>query len=67
VGFSNAYNGMVAQTVYQSTDNYAVLVVSTNNYFSGWVMNAYQSNPTTPGYDLQILAMSQSTSTAPVF
>jgi hypothetical protein len=68
VGLSNAYSGgMVAETVYQSSDNYAVLVVSSDNYFSGWVMNAYQSNPTTPGYDLQILAMSQSTSTAPVF
>ncbi len=67
VGLSNAYNGMTAQTVYQSADNYAVLVVSCNNYFSGWVLNAYQSNPTTPGFDLQILAVSQSSSTAAVF
>lgn len=67
VGLSNAYNGMAAQTVYQSSDNYAVLVVSTNNYYSGWIMNAYQSNPTTPGFDLQILSVSQSTSATPVF
>jgi hypothetical protein len=68
VGLSSAYSGgMTAETVYQSSDNDAVLVVSTNSYYSGWVINAYQSNPTTPGYNLQILAMSQSGSTSPVF
>lgn len=67
VGLSNAYNGMAAETVYQSSDNYAVLVVSTSSYFSGWVMNAYQSNPTTPGFDLQILGLSQSSSSSPVY
>ncbi len=68
VGLSTGYSGgMTAETVYQSSDNYAVLVVSTSSYYSGWVLNAYQSNPTTPGFDLQILAMSQSNSTSPVF
>jgi hypothetical protein len=67
VGLSNAYPGMIAQTVYQSSDNYAVLVVSTSYYYSGWVLNAYQVNPTTPGYDLQILAVAQTSSTAAAF
>ena len=67
VGLNNAYNGMNAETVYQSSDNYAVLVVSTSSYYSGWVLNAYQANPTTPGFDLQILALSQSSSSSAVF
>jgi hypothetical protein len=68
VGLNSAYSGgMTAETIYQSSDNYAVLVVSTSSYYSGWVMNAYQSNPTTPGFDLQILALSQTGSTAAAF
>lgn len=68
VGLSNGYSGgMGADSVYQSSDNYAVLVVACNSYYSGWVLNAYQANPTTPGYDLQILAYAQSSSASPVF
>jgi hypothetical protein len=67
VGLNNAYPGITAQTVYQSADNYAVLVVSSDSYYSGWVLNAYQANPTTPGYDLQILAVAQTSSTAAAF
>lgn len=69
VGLSSSTytGGMSVDTVYKSTDNYAVVVVSTNAYYSGFVLNAYTSNPTTPGFDLQILAVAQTTSTAAVY
>ena len=68
IGLSNCYSeGMFAERVYKSSDGYAVICVSVNSYFSGWVLNAYTSNPTTPGFDVQILSVAQTSSTASAF
>ena len=69
VGLNNSdySGGMIAHTVYKSTDNYACMVVQTNNYFTGFILNSYTSNPTTPGHNTQILAMSQTSSTTAVY
>ena len=68
VGLSSCYSGgMTAVRVYKSSDNYAVICVSTNNYYSGWVLNAYTANPTTPGFDIQILGVTQTSSTTSVY
>jgi hypothetical protein len=65
---SSAYSGgMTAHRVYKSSDNYACIVVQTNNYYTGFVLNSYTSNPTTPGFDTAILAVSQTANTTAVF
>jgi hypothetical protein len=69
VGLNNSTysGGMTAHRVYKSSDNYACIVVQTNNYFTGFVLNSYTSNPTTPGFDTAILAVSQTANTTAVF
>lgn len=68
VGLNSCYtDGMTAESVYKSADDYAVICVSTSNYYSGWVLNAYTANPTTPGFDIQITAVAQTSSTSPAF
>jgi hypothetical protein len=68
VGLSTCYTGsMTVHNVYKSSDNYAVIVVSTSNYYSGWVLNAYTANPTTPGFDIGILGLTQTSSNTAVY
>lgn len=68
IGLNSCYSeGMTAERVYKSSDQYAVICVSTSHYFSGWVLNSYTANPTTPGFDVQILALAQTNSTASAF
>ena len=65
---SSTYSGgMTVHNVYKSSDDYACVVIQTNNYYSGFVLNSYTSNPTTPGHDTQILAMSQTSNTTAVY
>ena len=65
---SSTYSGgMTVHSVYKSSDNYACIVVETNNYYSGFILNSYTSNPTTPGHNTQILAMSQTSNTTAVY
>lgn len=68
VGLSSCYSGgMTAVSAYKSADNYAVVCVSVNSYYSGWVLNAYTANPTTPGFDIQITSLAQTSSSAAAF
>lgn len=65
---SSTYSGgMTVHRVYKSSDNYACIVVETNNYFTGFILNSYTSNPTTPGFNTGILAVSQTSNTTAVF
>lgn len=67
LNMSTYLDSMYVHEVYKSSDNYAVIVVETNAYYTGFVLNAYTSNPTTPGHDTQILSVSQTTNTGPVY
>lgn len=59
--------GMQPFRVYKSSDSYAVICVNVNSYFTGYVLNSYTSNPTTPGFDVQILAVAQTTNDTAVY
>lgn len=68
IGLSSCYTGgMTAERVYKSSDGYAVICMSTSNYYSGWVMNSYTANPTTPGFIIQITGLTQTSSTASAY
>ena len=60
------YAGMKADSIYNSTDNYIVLVCYTPSYYSGWCLNAYTLNPTGI-FNVQIQAVAQRINATPYY
>jgi len=60
IAAQNIYPGLTPQTVYTSSDGYAVIRVTSGSfYYSGFVINAYSTAPYTPNEKFRILAVSQ--------
>jgi hypothetical protein len=59
VGTQNAYPGLTPQTVYISSDGYAVIRVTAPFYYTGFVINAYSTAPYSPNEPFRILSASQ--------
>lgn len=51
--------GLIAQAVYKSADNYAVIRLNAAFYYSGFVVNAYSTAPYAPNEPFTITAVSQ--------
>jgi hypothetical protein len=59
-GTQNIYPGLTPQAVYKSSDNFAVIRVTSGSfYFTGFVVNAYSTAPYTPNEAFRITAVSQ--------
>ena len=61
IGTQNIYPGLTPETVYISSDGYAVIRVTALFYYTGFVINAYSTAPYTPNEPFRILAASQNT------
>lgn len=62
----NYYSGMEASDIYNSSDNYIVLVFYTPSYYSGWSINAYTLNPTGT-FNVQIQSVAQRPNNSPYY
>lgn len=59
IGAQNSYPGLTPQTVYISSDGYAVIRVTASFYYTGFVINAYSTAPYSPNEPFSILAVAQ--------
>jgi hypothetical protein len=59
VGAQTIYPGLTPQTVYTSTDGYAVIRTVATMYYTGFVINAYSTAPYAPNEPFAILAVAQ--------
>jgi hypothetical protein len=59
IAAQNIYPGLTPQTVYTSSDGYAVIRATASFYYSGFVLNAYSTAPYSPNEKFRILAASQ--------
>lgn len=66
--YNNVTSGMSANTMYQSSDGYLVLVgYSTGHYYIGFTLDAGFHNPTPGGFDLRITGGTYSSSQTGVY
>jgi len=59
IGAQNIYPGLTPQTIYKSSDNYAVIRATSAFYYTGFILNAYSTAPYSPNEPFRILAVSQ--------
>lgn len=68
IGLANAYPGLTAAAVYNSTDGYVCLRAdATSMYFIGLILNAYRNNDGNGHYKVQMLSYAFTTTTANQF
>ena len=65
---TSAYTGMQADGVYATSDGYvAIRSYASSNYFTGFILNGYQTAGNGRGFDLKILAASYGTNAGSAF
>jgi hypothetical protein len=65
---TSAYNGVQANGIYSTADGYVALrAYAASNYFTGFILNGYQTAGNGRGFDLKILSASYGTNAGSAF